>query len=279
MLNMMERLRPHELGIGTVSSVHWKTEIMKRAFADRAQFLGDPDFTSIPTDRLISKGYARKRLHEIHPAWPTASRRVSSGRPPLESANETTHFSVTDRYGNGVATTTTINGSFGSGVTVTGAGFLMNNEMDDFAAKPGKANMFGLIEGEANAVGPRKRPLSSMTPTLVRKDGELYLLLGSPGGPTIINTVFNVLSNVIDHRLDIQEAVDAPRFHHQWIPDRILVEEMGLSPAVISALRKKGLRFVTRQQIGDAHCIMVEPGARIYLGAADPRSESKASGY
>ena len=279
MLNMLERLRPHELELGSISAVHWKTEVMKRAFSDRAQFLGDSDFADIPTAWLISKEYGRQRFQGIHPGWPMASRRVYSGKPPGKEANETTHFSVMDRFGNGVATTTTINGSFGSGVTVKGAGFLMNNEMDDFATKPGNPNMFGLIESETNAVGPGKRPLSSMTPTLVKKDGKLYLILGSPGGPTIINTVLNVLSNVIDLNFDIQEAVDAPRYHHQWIPDVIRVEKGGFSVQVQAALRRKGYQIELRDQIGDAHCIMIEPETGIYLGAPDPRSESKASGY
>ncbi len=279
MLNMLERLRPHELELGSVSAVHWKTEVMKRAFADRAQFLGDSDFAEIPTAWLISKEYARQRFRGIHPGWPTAGRRVYSGQPPKEGANETTHFSVMDRFGNGVATTTTLNGSFGSGVTVPGAGFLMNNEMDDFATRPGSPNVYGLIDGETNAVGPGKRPLSSMTPTVVKKDGKLYLLLGSPGGPTIINTVLNVLSNVIDLNFDIQEAVDAPRFHHQWKPDVIRVEKGGFSAPVQAALRKKGYQIEFRNQIGDAHCIMVDPKTGIYLGAPDPRSESKASKY
>ncbi|HUV14742.1 MAG TPA: gamma-glutamyltransferase, partial [Acidobacteriota bacterium] len=244
-----------------------------------AQFLGDSDFADIPTAWLISKEYGRQRFQGIHPGWPMASRRVYSGKPPGKEANETTHFSVMDRFGNGVATTTTINGSFGSGVTVKGAGFLMNNEMDDFATKPGNPNMFGLIESETNAVGPGKRPLSSMTPTLVKKDGKLYLILGSPGGPTIINTVLNVLSNVIDLNFDIQEAVDAPRYHHQWIPDVIRVEKGGFSVQVQAALRRKGYQIELRDQIGDAHCIMIEPETGIYLGAPDPRSESKASGY
>jgi gamma-glutamyltranspeptidase/glutathione hydrolase len=184
-----------------------------------------------------------------------------------------------DAQGNAVAVTTTLNGSYGSGVTVPGGGFLLNNEMDDFMVEPGGPNMFGLIQGEANAIEPRKRPLSAMTPTIVKKGGKPFLVLGSPGGPTIINTVFQIILNVVDHERDIQEAVDAPRVHHQWMPDYLIVEKNSLPRDVTLRLAAMGHQIQVRSQIGDAHAILVDSAEHVLLGAADPRSDSKASGY
>jgi gamma-glutamyltranspeptidase/glutathione hydrolase len=187
---------------------------------------------------------------------------------------------VVDGKGGAVATTTTINGSYGSGVTLPGAGFLMNNEMDDFSSKPGYPNSYGLIQGEANSVGPKKRPLSAMTPTLVKKGGKLWMVLGSPGGPTIINTVFQIILNVVDHEMGIQQAVDAPRVHHQWLPDTLVAEAGAVVRDVQRALERRGHRITSRSSIGDAHSILIDPETGVRLGAPDPRvGESKASGF
>jgi gamma-glutamyltranspeptidase/glutathione hydrolase len=204
---------------------------------------------------------------------------VKAGSPEGPESEETTHFSVVDKEGNGVATTTTINRGYGSGVTIQGAGFLMNNEMDDFSSKPGHPNSYGLIQGQANSIAGGKRPLSAMTPTVVKKGDKLFMVLGSPGGPTIINTVLQVILNVVDFGLTIQEAVDAPRIHHQWKPDRILAERGALVRDVADELRVRGHRIEFRNSIGDAHSILIQSEDGVRLGAPDPRSDSKASGY
>ena len=221
----------------------------------------------------------------------TPSSSVRPGKTLLTESDETTHYSVVDPEGNAVATTTTLNDTFGSRVTAEGLGFLMNDEMDDFAAKPGFPNGYGLIQGEANAIAPRKRPLSSMTPTIVLKDGKLLLVVGSPGGPTIINTVLLVITNVIDHGLTVTQAVDAPRFHHQWQPDRIDYEPFFTSPDSADILKKEGYTLATRTLYpnapqnsahtwGDAETILIEPDTRLRLGANDLRSpDSAASGW
>lgn len=280
MLNMIESYPVEHLGLNSAESTHLKAEVMRRAFADRAQYMGDPDFSDIPVEGLISKEYAEGWNRGIRRGWASPSSMISAGEPLGYESDETTHYSVVDGAGGAVATTTTINGGYGNGVTVKGAGFLMNNEMDDFSSKPGVPNMYGVIQGEANSVGPRKRPLSSMTPTIVKKDGKPYLVLGSPGGPTIINTVFQLILNVVDFGLDIQAAVDNPRVHHQWQPDRIRIERNGLPREVLWELQRRGhvLRIVG--SIGDAHSIMIDPEDGVLLGAPDPRrGDSKASGF
>lgn len=279
MLNMIERYPLANLGFNSSETLHLKTEVMRRAFADRAAFLGDPDFVEIPVKGLTSKQYARQWTQSIDGDYAYPSSVLSAGGPSGFESTQTTHYSVVDEMGNAVATTTTINGAYGSGVTIEGAGFLMNNEMDDFTSKPGVPNMFGLIQGEANAIAPRKRPLSAMTPTIVKRDGKVFMVLGSPGGPTIINTVFQIILNVIDHGFDIQEAVDAPRIHHQWLPDQIVVEKNGLVKDVEWAIQRKGHKIEYRESLGDAHSILIDPKTGVRLGAADPRSDSKASGY
>ncbi len=279
MLNMMERFPLGSLGMMSSDELHLKCEVMRRAFADRARYLGDSDFVSIPSERLLSQWYADDLAATIRRDWATPSEFMSDADAPATESEYTTHYSIADRNGNAVAVTTTLNGSYGSGVTVTGAGFLLNNEMDDFMVEPGGPNMFGLIQSEANAIEPRKRPLSAMTPTIVKKDGKAFLVLGSPGGPTIINTVFQVILNVIDHDRDIQEAVDAPRVHHQWMPDQLFVEKNAFARDVVRRLESMGHHLRYRNQIGDAHSIMIDPESGVLLGAPDPRSDSKASGY
>ncbi len=280
MLNMVEPYPLGNLGFGASRTVHLVAEAMRRAFADRAEHLGDPDFSEVPVAGLIAKSYAQEWKPGIRPDWASPSSFVSHGSPAGAEAADTTHYSVVDADGNGVAVTTTINGGYGSGVTIRGAGFLMNNEMDDFSSKPGTPNMYGLIQGEANSIGPGRRPLSAMTPTVVKKDGKLFMLAGSPGGATIINTVFQIILNVIDHGMDIQEAVDAPRMHHQWLPDQIAAEPEALVMDVVHALQNRGHKITYRRRIGDAHCILIDPETGIRYGAPDPRrGESKASGY
>jgi len=281
MLNVLERFDVAALGHNSSQKQHVLIETMRRAFADRAQFLGDPDFVSVPVAGLTSRRYAAELFKTIDPARATPSDRISHGRPAAYESPETTHYSIVDAQGNAVSTTYTLNGAYGSGLTVTGAGFLLNNEMDDFTSKPGAPNLFGLIQGEANAIAPRKRPLSSMTPTLVLKDGKLRFVVGSPGGPTIINTVLQITVNVIDHGMNLQQAVDAPRIHHQWLPDQVRHEPFGLPRDVLDALKARGHRLAERPgNIGDAQAVMVDPETGDRLGASDPRNpDGRALGY
>lgn len=277
MLNILEAVPLAEKGAQSADAIHWTTEAMRRAFADRARYLGDPDFVKVPMRGLIDKKYAEKLRASIDPQHASLSSAVGAGDPlPYESA-ETTHLSVVDKDGNAAALTYTLNGGYGCGVTAESLGFLLNNEMDDFSSKPGVPNMYGLIQGEANAIAPGKRPLSAMTPTIVTREGKLALVTGSPGGPTIINTVLNILLNVIDYKMGVQQAVDAPRFHHQWLPDELRAEP-GFSPDTLALLKGRGHKVVTRGSIGDAHSIAVAPDG-LLLGAADPRLGGKAIGY
>ncbi len=279
MLNVVEGFPLDRYGAGSSRTLHLVAEAMKLAFADRAEFLGDGDFVKIPVAGLTSKNYAAERRSRIDPFLASEAARMGHGAPAGDESEQTTHFSVVDEKGNAVANTYTLNGSYGSGVTVRGTGILMNNEMDDFSARPGTPNAFGLIHGEANAIAPAKRPLSAMTPTIVTKDGALFMVLGSPGGPTIINTVFQVLLNVIDFRMTVQEAVDAPRIHHQWMPDALALERIGFAEDVTQALRARGHALQTRSSIGDCQAIVVDPETGVRLGAADPRMDGVALGY
>src|SRR5262245_17090291 len=233
-LNILERYDLKSMGAGSSQAIHTMVEAMRRAFADRAEFMGDPDFVKVPVAGLTSRKYAEKLAETIDPNHASTSQEIRNGDPLPYESQETTHFTVVDKDGNVASNTYTINGSFGNKITVEGAGFLLNNEMDDFAAKPGSPNLYGLIQGEANAVAARKRPLSAMTPTIVLKDGKLYFAVGSPGGPTIINTVTQVIVNIIDHGMNIQQAIDWPRVHHQWMPDQITYEPYGLAPDVLT---------------------------------------------
>jgi len=266
MLNILEGY-PSQMEPGL--HAHLVVEAMKRAFVDRSELMGDPDFVNVPVARLIDKEYARKLRAGIDPEKATSSRDLKSGGQVVPEKKETTHFGVVDAEGNAVSNTYTLNGSFGCGDTVTGAGFLLNNEMDDFAAKPGTANMFGLIQGERNAIAPGKRPLSSMTPTIVLKDGKLEMVLGSPGGPTIINTVLEVLLYKADFGLSPEIAVQLGRFHHQWMPDSVSSENF---PAdVVEALRKRGQKVSVGGRQGIANCIFIDPKTGVRTGVADKR--------
>ncbi|HMS16749.1 MAG TPA: gamma-glutamyltransferase [Planctomycetota bacterium] len=276
MLQILEGFPISEWGFGAEDSVHTMAEAMRFAFRDRALHLGDPDFSPIPVEDLVRRPYCEALRKQIG-----ARAAVSEGliNVPFEK-DQTTHYSILDASGFAVACTTTLNGSYGCGVTVKGAGFLLNNEMDDFAVAPGVPNMFDLIQGEANAVGPRKRPLSSMTPTLVRKDGKVVMVIGSPGGPTIITTVLQCILNVVDHGMTISQAIAAPRFHHQWKPDRIVHEPFGLNPDVIRGLKQRGHELVPRDGYqGDAHGIWVDLSRGLLTGAADPRYGGAARGF
>jgi gamma-glutamyltranspeptidase/glutathione hydrolase len=276
MLGMLEGTGYEKPAAGSAAAIHYVAEVMRRYYADRAEYLGDPDFVRVPVAGLLNPAYLARRRQSIDLGRATPSTQIGAGKPPAEESPETTHYSIIDREGNAVAVTYTLNGGYGSGVTVPGLGFLLNNEMDDFAAKPGAPNYYGLIQGERNAIQPRKRPLSSMTPTMVLKDGQLYLVAGSPGGPRIISTVLQVLLNVLDFGMGIQEAVDWPRFHHQWLPDRLLVER-GFSPDTVALLEARGHQVERVRSIGEVAAILVAEGR--LEGAADSRVEGKAAGH
>jgi len=243
--------------------------------------MGDADFVHVPITGLIDKAYAARQRSGINTEQASTSADIRAGKPTGYESEETTHFTVVDSEGNAVSNTYTLNGGFGSGVTAKGTGFLLNNEMDDFAAKPGVPNSYGLIQGERNAVAPRKRPLSAMTPTFVmRKDGTLWFAIGSPGGPTIINTVLQTIINTVDHGMNIQQAIDAPRIHHQWLPDQIVYEPDGLSGDTLRALSSRGHKLIDKPRyMGDAQGIMIEEKTGVRLGASDPRNDGAPAGY
>ena len=281
MLNILEGFDLRNLGWSSSDRYHLTAEAMRRAFADRAEYMGDADFVSVPVAGLIDKAYAERLRRGIRRDRASTSEEVRAGRPAGAESEETTHFTVVDAAGNCVSNTYTLNDGYGSKVTARGTGILMNNEMDDFAAKPGTPNLYGLIQGERNAVAPRKRPLSAMTPTFVlRKDKTLWFAVGSPGGPTIINTVLQVVTNVIDFDMNIQQAVDAPRIHHQWLPDEIVYEPYGMSADTFRALESRGHRITARPRyMGDAQAVMIEEGTGVRLGASDPRQAGEPVGY
>jgi gamma-glutamyltranspeptidase/glutathione hydrolase len=278
MLNILEGYKLADFGAGSSQGVHLAAEAMRRAFRDRSELMGDPDFVKIPVAELISKSYAAILRKGILPDKVSPSQSLSQRVLPTES-RETTHYSVVDRDGNAVANTYTLNGSYGSGVTIAGTGILMNNEMDDFAINRDVPNADGLIQGEANTIAPGKRPLSSMTPTFITKGRKLFLVIGSPGGPTIINTVLQVVLNVIDFGLTIQEAIDAPRFHHQYLPDELRLEKQGWAQDVVVALQNRGHKIVLRECMGDAQGIQLDSQRGILWGASDPRGDGLALGY
>jgi gamma-glutamyltranspeptidase / glutathione hydrolase len=298
-LNILEGYDLAKLGDRSSQSIHLTTEAFRRAFFDRAEFMGDPDFSKIPVAQLIDKKYAAAWRESIDPAHASVSKglkrpavfheleQYAATHPQpvgMHEGQHTTHFSVVDADGDAVAVTTTINAWFGSQVTAEGLGFLLNDEMDDFSAKPGVPNADGLIQGAANAIGPGKRPLSSMTPTIVVRDGKPFLVLGSPGSSKIITTVANVLMGVVDYGMNIQESVNAPRFHNQWLPDVVNVEKW-FSPDTIGALQKMGhhVQIGLREEGGgywsDAECIEIDAKTGDRLGASDGRNNGKAVGY
>jgi gamma-glutamyltranspeptidase/glutathione hydrolase len=278
LIEMLNVLEPLDLGApNSYASIHLLAETMRRAYADRASYLGDADFTSVPVAGLTSPAYAARLREDILSARPDAP--IHAGEPQAFESGATTHFSVVDAEGGAVANTYTLNGWFGSGVTVEGAGFLLNNEMDDFTSKPNSPNLFGLVQGEANSIAAHKRPLSSMTPTVVTRDGKVRLVLGSPGGSTITNTVLQVLLDVLVYKLDVLQAVSSPRFHDQWAPDYLSLERVGFSSDTIEKLQQAGYPVHLRDNIGDCEAIEIAPESGWRFGASDPRGDGKAVGY
>ena len=277
-LNILEGFPIRESGHNSANTIHLMAEAMKLAYADRSKYLGDTDYVTVPLAGLTSKAYANELRKTIDADRARPASEIDAGKPAAYESPETTHFSVVDKWGNAVSNTYTINFSYGSGITVQGAGFLLNNEMDDFSAKPGVPNAYGLIGGEANKVEPGKRMLSSMSPTIVRKDGENFLVTGSPGGSRIITTTLQVIMNVIDHGMNIQTAVAAPRIHHQWLPDELRIEQ-GISPDTIALLEARGHHVVTNSAMGAIQSIMIGEDGTLFGGADPRRSTSSAQGF
>lgn len=278
LLRMAEPYPLGEWGFHSVKTIHLIAEAERRAFADRSLHHGDPDYMEVPVDLLLTKEYNASRMKSFNENRASLSGSIEPGNPLTAEKEETTHYSVVDAQGNAVAATTTLNGTFGSSIIVDGAGFLLNNQMDDFSLKPGFPNMYGLQGGEVNAVGPGKRMLSSMTPAIVEKNGELFLVLGSPGGSTIPTTVFQVLINIAEFGMSISDAVAAGRFHHQWLPDCIYHEKERFDSLTLLFLSQMGHVFTERSSIGRVNAIRILPDGRKAAGA-DPRGDNTACGY
>ncbi|OFY65098.1 MAG: gamma-glutamyltransferase [Bacteroidetes bacterium RBG_13_43_22] len=278
LLGIVESYPLSEWGFHSVNAIHLITEAERRVYADRAEYSGDQDFVNVPVEGLLDSEYLKGRLDDFDETRASLSSEISAGSPEGYVGEETTHYSVVDGSGNAVAVTTTLNNIYGSSIIVDGAGFFLNNEMNDFSVKPGVPNIFGLTGGEANAIEPGKRMLSSMTPVIVEKDGKLFLVAGSPGGSTIPTSVFQVIINVIDHNMDIGEAVDTGRFHHQWLPDWISYEENGIDSLTLLKLKQIGHEIKPRQAIGRVNAIQILPDGSM-KGGADKRGNNAASGY
>jgi gamma-glutamyltranspeptidase/glutathione hydrolase len=280
MLGMLDGSSYEKTGAGSAASIHYVAEVMRRFYADRSEYFGDPDFYQVPIKKLLDPRYIASRRDSIDRQHATPSDQLHPGDLTAYESTETTHYNIVDAEGNAVAVTYTLNGGYGSGVTAPGLGFLLNNEMDDFTAKPGEPNLFGLIQGEANAIQPGKRPLSSMTPTIVLRGAKLYMVLGAPGGSRIINGVLQVFLNVADFHMNIQEAVDWPRFHHQWKPDKLYLEK-GISPDTIALLKSMGHAVESSEEtavvVARVEAILSENGW--LQGGSDGRGSGKAAGY
>lgn len=278
---LMEMIEPFDIakfGFHSKEAIHLMVEAERRVYADRSQHLGDADFYPVPLTALMAPQYLQSRMDNFDPDSATASEFIKAGETPMVESEETTHFSIVDQEGNAVAVTTTINGGYGCYTVVAGAGFLLNNEMDDFSVKPGEKNMYGLIGAEANKIEPGKRMLSSMTPTIVLKDDKLYMVVGTPGGSTIITSVFQTIVNVLEFGMDMPSAVAAQRFHHQWIPDGIMVEKGAIAPEIRSALELMGHQLIERDGIGRVDAIRIRPDGKLE-GGADPRGDDHAQGF
>ena len=279
MLGILEGTNYEKAGSGSASAIHYQAEAMRRAYADRNEYVGDPDFVKVPIKGLLDPAYLSKLRASIDPERATPSDSVKPGKPVGSESMETTHYSVVDGEGNAVAVTYTLNGGYGNGITVPGLGFLLNNEMDDFASKPGTPNMFGLVQGEVNAIAAGKRPLSSMTPTIVLRDGKLFMTAGAPGGSRISTAVAQVILNVLDFGMNVQDAVDAPRVHHQWQPDKLSLEH-GISPDTVALLKSRGYEVDYAPGVVLAQVAAIVSDGGWLQGASDGRSAAgKAAGY
>jgi gamma-glutamyltranspeptidase/glutathione hydrolase len=278
MLAMLEGTGYEKSGPGSAASYHYLAEVMRRFYADRNEYLGDPDFVKNPIAALLDPAYIRARRATIDPVLATPSDQINPGLPTVREGSDTTHYSIADEQGNVVAVTYTLNAAYGSKVTVPGLGFLLNDEMDDFAAKPGSPNLFGLVQGETNAIAPGRRPLSSMVPTIVLKDGKPFLVLGAPGGSTIITAVMQVMLNVMDFGMNVQDAIDFPRVHHQWKPDRLAFEH-GVSPDTIALLKKAGYSIEEAKPVVLARVEAILISSGWLQGGHDDRGTGKAVGY
>ncbi|GAB3919749.1 gamma-glutamyltransferase [Mucilaginibacter myungsuensis] len=278
LLRSVEKYPLSNWGYNKDSTVQVIVEAERRVYADRSKYLGDPDFFKVPVDSLLKPSYIDGRMQSFNWAAATPSTSIQPGNFAGYESDQTTHFSIVDKEGNAVSITTTLNGSFGSKIVVNGAGFLLNNEMDDFSSKPGTPNMYGLIGGKANSIQPGKRMLSSMTPTIVEKDGKLLLVVGTPGGSTIITSVFQTILNVIEFNKSMQTAVDAKRFHHQWLPDNVSAEAGALDSVTLEILTKKGYKINVGTTIGRVDAILVTPWG-YYQGGADPRGDDTKLGW
>jgi len=280
-LNQLENINLSDVSFHSAAHIHYMSEAEKRVYADRSSMLGDMDFIPVPINELISQKYADERWATVDSVSATPSNLITPKTPVgYYESDETTHFSVVDRWGNAVSVTTTINGWFGNGITVDQAGFLLNNEMDDFSSKPGEPNAYGLLGSYANEIAPGKRMLSSMTPTIVETTGgNLFLVVGSPGGSKIITTVMQVISNVIDYGMNIEDAVEESRFHHQWLPDVIFVEPNGYTLETLEKLKKDGYQFALGGTMGEANCIMVDPTTGLIHASGDSRRGASALAY
>lgn len=282
LFQLLKMVEPYDLakyGFHSPEAVHLMIEAERRVYADRATHLGDPDFYDVPVDSLLSPKYIHKRLQSIDFAKASKSSDIQAGKFNTKESEQTTHISIVDKFGNAVSCTTTLNGSYGSKTVVAGAGFLLNNEMDDFSVKPGVPNMYGLVGGEANAIAPRKRMLSSMTPTIITKDDKLFMVVGTPGGSTIITSVFQTIINAIDFNMSARDATFAPRFHQQWLPEHTYIEREGKLPEqTLKKLEAMGHTFSERGYIGRVETILVQPNGQL-KGAADKRGDDHAAGY
>lgn len=281
LLQLLYSVEPYPLrkwGYNQDSTVQVMVEAERRVYADRAKYLGDPDFFKVPVDSLLSTAYLKNRMSSFSWNAATPSSSIQPGSFAGYESDQTTHYSIVDKDGNAVSVTTTLNGSFGSKIFVKGAGFLLNNEMDDFSSKPGVPNMFGLVGGKANAIEPGKRMLSSMTPTIIEKNGKLFMVDGTPGGATIITSVFQTVLDVLEFDMNMQQAVDAKRFHHQWLPDNITAERGAFDEATRAYLVNKGYKIVDIGEIGRVDAILVLPDGS-YQGGADPRGDDTKAGW